>query len=49
MILEYIGRYYDPIAQMLYDAGIFVSAVNLLCIKEYGNILLWIRFVTNLK
>lgn len=37
VILEHTGRYYEPVAQMLYDAGIFVSAVNPLLIKEYGN------------
>lgn len=37
VILEHTGRYYEPIAQMLHDAGIFVSAVNPLLIKEYGN------------
>lgn len=37
VILEHTGRYYEPVAQMLHDAGIFVSAVNPLLIKEYGN------------
>ena len=37
VVLEHTGRYYEPIAQMLHDAGIFVSAVNPLLIKEYGN------------
>ena len=37
VVLEHTGRYYEPVAQMLYDAGIFVSAVNHLLIKEYGN------------
>lgn len=37
VILEHTGRYYEPIAQMLHDAGVFVSAVNPLLIKEYGN------------
>jgi Transposase and inactivated derivatives len=37
VILEHTGRYYEPIAQILHDAGIFVSAVNPLLIKEYGN------------
>ncbi|MGL6015440.1 MAG: IS110 family transposase, partial [Selenomonadaceae bacterium] len=37
VVLEHTGRYYEPVAQMLYDAGIFVSAVNPLLIKEYGN------------
>ena len=37
VILEHTGRYYEPVARMLHDAGIFVSAVNPLLIKEYGN------------
>lgn len=37
VILEHTGRYYEPVAQMLHDVGIFVSAVNPLLIKEYGN------------
>jgi len=37
VVLEHTGRYYEPIAQMLHDFGIFVSAVNPLLIKEYGN------------
>lgn len=37
VILEHTGRYYEPVAQMLHDAGIFVCAVNPLLIKEYGN------------
>lgn len=37
VILEHTGRYYEPVAQVLSDAGIFVSAVNPLPIKEYGN------------
>lgn len=37
VILEHTGRYYEPIAQILHDAGVFVSAVNPLLIKEYGN------------
>jgi len=37
VMLEHTGRYYEPVAQMLHDAGIFVSAVNPLLIKEYVN------------
>lgn len=37
VVLEHTGRYFEPVAQMLHDAGIFVSAVNPLLIKEYGN------------
>lgn len=37
IILEHTGRYYEPVAQALHDAGIFVSAVNPKLIKDYGN------------
>ncbi|SHK07906.1 IS110 family RNA-guided transposase, partial [Propionispora hippei] len=37
VILEHTGHYYEPVAQMLHDAGIFVSAVNPKLIKDYGN------------
>ena len=37
VIMEHTGRYYEPVAQVLHDAGIFVSVVNPLLIKEYGN------------
>lgn len=37
VVLEHTGRYYEPVAQLLHDAGVFVSAVNPLLIKEYGN------------
>ena len=37
VVLEHTGRYYEPVAQMLSNAGVFVSAVNPLLIKEYGN------------
>lgn len=36
-IMEYTGRYYEPIPQFLYDAGLYVSAVNPKLIKVYGN------------
>ena len=37
IILEHTGKYYEPVAQSLCDAGLFVSAVNPLLIKQYGN------------
>lgn len=37
VVLEHTGRYYEPVAQILHNTGIFVSAVNPLLIKEYGN------------
>ena len=37
VILEHTGRYYEPVAQFLHDAGLYVSAVNPKLIKDYGN------------
>jgi transposase len=37
VILEYTGRYYEPIANSLNNAGIFVCAVNPLLINQFGN------------
>jgi transposase len=37
VVLEHTGKYYEPVVQALSRAGIFVSAVNPLLIKEYGN------------
>lgn len=35
--MEHTGRYYEPVATWLSDAGIFVSAVNPILIREFGN------------
>lgn len=35
--MEHTGRYYEPIASWLSDAGIFVSAVNPILIKDFGD------------
>ncbi len=37
VILEYTGRYYQPIARYLHEAGIFVSVVHPKLIHDYGN------------
>lgn len=37
VILEYTGRYYQPVARYLREAGIFVSAVHAKLIHDYGN------------
>ena len=37
IVMEHTGRYYEGIAKVLHEAGLFVSAVNPLLIKEYGN------------
>ena len=35
--MEHTGRYYEPVATWLSDAGIFVSAVNPKLIKDFDN------------
>ena len=37
VIMEYTGRYYEPIAAALCEAGVFVCVVNSLLIHGYGN------------
>ena len=37
VFMEHTGRYYESVAKTLHEAGLFVSAVNPLLIKEYGN------------
>ena len=37
VLMEYTGRYYEPIAQYLHEAGIFVSVVNALLVHDYGG------------
>lgn len=37
VVLEYTGRYYQPIARYLHEAGLFVSAVHAKLIHDYGN------------
>lgn len=35
--MAHTGRYYEPVATWLSDAGIFVSAVNPILIKDFGD------------
>lgn len=35
--MEYTGAYFEPIAQILHNNGIFVSVVNALLIHDYGG------------
>lgn len=37
VLMEYTGRYYEPIARYLHDAGLFVSVVNAMLPHEYGT------------
>ncbi len=37
VVMEYTGRYYEPVANTLHNAGIFVSVVNPLLINDYST------------
>lgn len=37
VIMEYTGKYYQPIARYLHEAGIFVSVVNAILVHDYGR------------
>lgn len=37
VIMEYTGRYFEPIAKHLQEAGIFVSVVNAILVHDYGR------------
>lgn len=37
IVMEYTGSYWQPIAKVLHDAGLYVSVVNALLIYKYGN------------
>lgn len=37
IVMEHTGRYYEPVANRLAEAGFFVSAVNPKLIKDYGT------------
>ena len=37
VVMEHTGRYYEPVAQIIHEQGLHVTAVNPLLIREYGN------------
>ena len=37
VVMEYTGTYYEPVANALHNAGIFVSVVNPLLIDDYDT------------
>ncbi len=37
VVMEYTGTYFEPIAQIFHNNGIFVSVVNALLIHDYGG------------
>lgn len=36
-VMEYTGTYFEPIAQLLHNEGMFVSVVNALLVHDYGG------------
>jgi len=37
VLMEYIGRYYEPIARYLHKEGVFVSVINAIIAHEYNR------------
>lgn len=37
IVMEYTGSYWQPIAKVLHESGLFVSVVNALLVYKYGN------------
>lgn len=37
VLMEYTGRYYEPVAKYLHEAGIFVSVVNAILVHDYSR------------
>lgn len=37
VVMEYTGKYFEPIANALHNAGIFVSVVNAILVHDYGG------------
>ncbi len=37
IIMEYTGRYYEPLANYLYHAGLRVSVINAILVHDYSN------------
>lgn len=35
--MKHTGRYYESVVTWLSDAGIFVNALNLILIRDFGN------------
>ena len=46
--MEHTGRYYEPVANWLSDAGIFVSTVNPILIKDFGDDLFIFKYLFQL-
>jgi len=37
IVMEYTGKYFQPIAQYLHEAGLFVSVVNAILVHDFGG------------
>lgn len=37
IIMEYTGKYYEPVAKFLYEAGFFVSVIHAKLIHDFSN------------
>lgn len=37
VIMEYTGKYFQPIARFLHESGLFVSVVNAILVHDYGG------------
>lgn len=37
VVMEHTERYYEPVASVLHEAGLYVCAINPLLIKAYGT------------
>ena len=37
IVMEYTGRYYEPLANYLYNSGLYISVVNAILIHDYDN------------
>lgn len=37
VVMEATGNYHTPVAQVLHDAGLYVSVVNAMLVHDYGN------------
>ena len=37
VIMEYTGKYFEPVANHLHEAGIFVSVINPMLVHDYGG------------
>lgn len=46
VVIEHTGRYWLPVAQVFYEAGLFVSAVRSRIHKRLSKVWMWDNFTT---